>query len=380
MALCPDGRAAIFDLRALLETRGELPRHILTSHWEHAVESGELLGGCPTAETVRACETGKPRPADRVERAGKCVRRLNALTPKSCTHGFKDLLLELNDREPDGAVFRDGGIVAVVGHEPRLSQILTEITSSRHRPIERGQVVCVSAGRVEDLMVGRGSVDFRDPVVDHHEEGLREKIRSKASISTLFAGFTAAALFDLLVENMGRPVSTIVAVQATLLTAAVALFVASLYMYDRMSMPEGFWEREGGRSLAMRWLELAWGESVLKVLAPPRRWLRGGWSWAGAHLPRPITNGFARIGSTWNSVLKDRHAQREDDWRRQGPLFVYMVRTWRWVFGSGVLFAAAALVAMLIDSDHPGLQSAAIAVFIAVTAVYHRLRPRLGVD
>ena len=60
------------------------------------------------------------------------------------------------------------------------------------------------------------------------------------TVATLLGGFVFAALITVLVDS--RPSwewHRIVA--ALLLTSSLALFVASVYLFDQLSMPEGFW-------------------------------------------------------------------------------------------------------------------------------------------
>ncbi|NIT58116.1 MAG: hypothetical protein GWN00_18370, partial [Aliifodinibius sp.] len=87
---------------------------------------------------------------------------------------------------------------------------------------------------------GNARIEFRIPVNDFQEDKLRSKIQSKMSVSTFLAGFTFAALIGLLTKTSGD-FTILQMVSAIGLTFSLALFIAAIYMYDRLSMPEGFW-------------------------------------------------------------------------------------------------------------------------------------------
>jgi hypothetical protein len=82
----------------------------------------------------------------------------------------------------------------VVGHEPRLGQLIAEMTSTRIPPICRGGVVCVEAATLADITVGLGKVAWRWPVGDAGGVDLTEKLTSKMEVSGVLAGLTLATV------------------------------------------------------------------------------------------------------------------------------------------------------------------------------------------
>ena len=70
---------------------------------------------------------------------------------------------------------------------------------------------------------------------------LRDKITSKMTVATFLAGFTFAALLQLL-NDPTRFQSTPNRIAVISLTLALSLFVAAVYMYDRLSHAETFLE------------------------------------------------------------------------------------------------------------------------------------------
>jgi hypothetical protein len=186
-------------------------------------------------------------------------------------------------------------VVGVVGHEPRLSQLLTRMTSKRARPLERIEAVCLEADSFRALLQGGARLAFRLPVVAYQEAGLREKVRSKMTVAALLAGFAFAALSQVPIRAPSPASIPFQRMAVTCLTAAVGLFVAAVYIYDRLAMPEGFWvygDRPKGRQIRSR--------------------------------------GF-------------REARRQ-----HGPLYAHMVWTWNWVFTAGVALGIVAFFTLLL--------------------------------
>jgi phosphohistidine phosphatase len=238
-------------------------------------------------------------------------------------------------------------ITALVGHEPSLGQLLMALTSERHRPLAHGSAVCLSASTAKELLKGKGEVDFRWPVVDYQEHELREKIRSKAGVATFLAGFTFTALTVVLSRSGSLSWYDIIATVA--LTVSLALFVACIYIYDSLSMPEGFWIY-GARNRLHEFL-IRRLEPLTKRRALVRR-------------PRKEPKGEARDAKL----------------RRDGPLYVYMVRTWTIMFTPAVVFGLIGFVALLLSSHRVFIYVGASLGIVLVTALYFWARPDLGYD
>jgi hypothetical protein len=107
--------------------------------------------------------------------------------------GFDALL---DDLERQGRGLRSDDVVALIGHEPRLSQLFVQLTSRRGRPLSRGEVIALSAPSVAHFRIGRGTLEFRLPNRDDQEQGLAGKIGSMMTVSALLAGFTFTALLQ----------------------------------------------------------------------------------------------------------------------------------------------------------------------------------------
>ena len=187
-----------------------------------------------------------------------------------------------------------------------------------------GELVCVAADSFEHCLTGRGRIEFRYPVVNHGEEQLRGKIESKTTVSTFLAGFTATALIELLLK--GAPFSMSAGIAAVSLTGSLALFVAAVYMYDPLSMPEGFWVDED---------------------RPTFRWR----------------------GKTF-----------EKHFRANGPLYALMVWTWKYVFTPAVALGLLGFVMMLVSTGNSVILCGALLVLIGAGIWYLWFRPRLGTD
>src|SRR5205085_22988 len=132
-------------------------------------------------------------------------------------------------------------VIAIVGHEPRLGQLYTRLTGERSRPLAQGEVICLEADKFDEFLFGKGHLAFRWPFLNHGEEKLREKVHSKVEVSTFLAGFNFAVLVELLKHESTKNMNAFQITALLLFTVSLALFVAAIYMYDRLGMPEGFW-------------------------------------------------------------------------------------------------------------------------------------------
>jgi phosphohistidine phosphatase SixA/phage shock protein PspC (stress-responsive transcriptional regulator) len=298
-----EGRTEIANLAHILDEVGDTPTKCFSSKYKHANEAARLVLYARAAGPLQVVE-------------------LESLTPNSSLDGISAFLAETR-----GAI-DDGDVALIVGHEPRLGQLVAEMTSTRVPPICRGGVVCVEAPRLADIVVGRGKVTWRWPVGDAGGVDLTPKLTSKMQVSGVLAGLTLTSVAVLFATdpNMLQVIS------ALFLTLGAGLFVASLYIYDRLLMPAAF---------------------------------------------RPADGGGPSIGGN-------------------GLVHYHMVRAWQYVFSPGLAAAVIGYALMfasigadrraLPPQDAVALVSAywplalCVAVIIAVVLVYRKFRPRLGVD
>lgn len=304
MPLSEEGKKETEQRANLLLKLGLRPDLYFTSHFQHAEDTAKLL-------------------ADQLgDGAAENIKKLCALTPHSRTETFEEIIEEARSVQTDLSTAK---LVVFVGHEPRLSQLVTRLTSSRTRPFGRAELVSIAADSFAQLLSGHGKIEFRYPVVNHGEGELRGKIQSKTTVSTFLAGFTATALVELLRKD--PPFSMADEVAVVSLTGSLALFIAAVYMYDRLSMPEGFWVEED----------------------------------------RPISR--IRRGKTF-----------EENLRANGPLYALMIWTWNYVFTPAVALGLAGFVAMLISTGDSGLWGGAFLALVGAGMWYLLFRPRLGTD
>jgi phosphohistidine phosphatase SixA len=273
------------------------------------------------------------------------IMPVTALTPNTAETEFSVSAMRLEAAAlVDWARVRT---VVCIGHEPRLSQLAEMMTGQPTIRLDKGQLQVVEADSWGALDAGRGRLlGWRHhplPDLQASEPDLLPKIRSKVETSTLLAGFTFAVLVVLLTEpeywakllpGQGWPSgldgwrAAGIAAALFCLTLAALLFVVSVYMYDRLSMPQRYWDdpgRPGG----------------------PRQ-------------------------SRWPGFQKD-HDQH-------GLLFAYMIWIWRFVFSAGVL---AVLLGFFILVLHRGvwlIAALCLAAIVAAITFYTLFRPDLGVD
>jgi phosphohistidine phosphatase SixA len=304
MPLSQEGKLETERQANLLEKVDLRPEIYFTSHFQHAEDTGKLL-----ADRLGGGTTDR-------------VKKLCSLTPHSPTETFEEIVAEARSINVD---LETAKVILFIGHEPRLSQLLTRLTSSRRRPFSRPEFVCVAADSFEQFLTGQGKIEFSYPVVNHGEEQLRLKVQSKTAVSTFLAGFTATVLFELLLKEGALGISR--AIAAVSLTVSLALFIAAVYMYDRLSMPEGFWIDE----------------------------------------ERPSSQ--LRRGKAFEQHL-----------RTNGPLYALMIWTWDHIFTSAVAFGLVGFVTLLLSTGNSFLLAGAVAALIAVGIGYFLFRPKLGND
>jgi phosphohistidine phosphatase SixA len=316
------GREEVRDLAKALDELGIVPSSYLTSTKDHSSETATLLceeiSGGATAHVTEISQLDKMRPPLEVFKVARATGALH-----------------------------EGEATVMVGHEPSLGQLLIAFTSARHRPLAHGEAVCLSAATAHELLKGNGKVDFRWPVADYQERELREKIRSKVSVATFLAGFTFTALTAVLSRSVSLSWYDAVAIIA--LTFSLALFVACIYIYDSLSMPEGYW---------------FYGErSLLHEFA--------------IHNLGSLTNAHALL---WRTRSERKGEARDATLRRHGPLYAYMVSTWTILFTPAVLFGLIGFAGLLLSSHRILIDVGAGVGILLVTVLYLAARPDLGYD
>lgn len=255
-------------------------------------------------------------------------------------------------------------VVVVVGHEGHLSNLVTELTGARHRPIPRGGAVSVRGTDLATLLKGRGCIDFRFPVVDHQEKQLRPKVQSKLTVATFLAGFVSAALISTVFADRFSPARQGAAV---LLTMSLALFIVTVYLYDQLGMPEGFWL--GGRRRAVG----------RKLERHRERRLESRWIAA-----RDTVGPGPSRGDTWLTDERERRWARADEAilkaEQDGPLYTSMVATWQWVFTPGVICALLGFGLLIFDAGTSVTGIACAAVVLLALGWFTLRTPALGTD
>lgn len=218
--LSDEGKADARDLARKLKRVGLIPDFYFTSASRHAVITAQELMAELGADAVSPVE-------------------LDTLTPGQNDPRPADVVDALLDEALEkGAEYRGDTVLAVVGHEPRLSQALARMTSCRVHPLGDAEAVCVAGDDLSTFLKGRGSIQFRTTMSGAPEPQLRSKVASKTTVAALLAGFTATGLIEVVTAEGLTGWET---AAAGCLSAALSLFVACIFVYDQLSMPEGFW-------------------------------------------------------------------------------------------------------------------------------------------
>jgi phosphohistidine phosphatase SixA len=326
------GEHQIDCLVGALRARGVQPSVILSSDRPYAIQTRDRLA-----------QLAGPR--------GALINVSEPLNPDPGNPGGIEAVLAA--AEAKGVPLGDDDTLVLVGHEGRLSGLLVELTSQRSRPLERGGAVAVHGPDLASLLKGAGQVAFRYPVVDHQEAELRSKVKSKMTVATFLAGFVFAALVEIVLGGdfpPWRQVATII------LTLALALFVAAIYIYDELSMPEGFWQ-SGMRTAPRRWLShrrerhanerwrrIAEGQVDLASLSAPSGFVNRLRHQAGlSEDARRQELTALEADLKWFPIDEQRNRALADEdaaqARQDGPLYIYMVRTWNRIFTPAVVLA-----------------------------------------
>jgi phosphohistidine phosphatase SixA len=197
----------------------------------------------------------------------KTVYGLDALTPRSPTETLNQIIDEL---ETMAVNLKGAEKIAIVGHWPRLGQLFTRLTSEKIGPMECCGAICVEGSWI-DLLRGNGKTAFRTPVLVPDIEVLMDKVHRKMEVSVFLAAFTIPALIEVVKDakaemELGRAISAIA------LTLSLALYVAAVYLYDELAMPEEFWKGRPG-SKNRKFAEL------IRTNGPIYAYMTRGWTW-----------------------------------------------------------------------------------------------------
>jgi len=337
----------------ILIRHGARDSNVLSTHGEYqARTAAQALARCELRPTLYLSSTRLPAIqtrdliADALD-SNRAARRATseALTQKSATpERFENLLREL---EQQAIVLSPQDQVVLVGHEGRLSNLLTELTGERARPFEHGGLACVRADTTATLYKGKGVLEFRYPVVDHGEKDLQAKAQSKMGVASFLAGFVFAALIELLLNHADKAVLRAAAVALTL---ALAMFVGAIYVYDQISMPPGFWT-DGPRLLLPRYL------------ADRRE---------------------RRAEARWHKIEKELGPEAADEdiaaIGLDGPLFDSMVKASRFLFTPAVALSLIGFALIVADVHSSWVRVGAAVSVVAAVGCFLARRPSLGVD
>jgi hypothetical protein len=178
------------------------------------------------------------------------------------------------------------------------------------------------------------------------------------TVATFLAGFVFTALSAVLVLTPETWAAHRV-VAITALTAALALFVSAVYIYDQLSTPAGFWTDA----------------------EQPKPWWR-----------RLYERRERRLEEHWADLMRDaagdynHRARIADDapifhkTATDGPMYWLMVKTSRWVFTPAVVLALGGFVALLVGTEDARIWIGGV-VALAVGGTYAAFhRPDLGAD
>ncbi|GIE29450.1 hypothetical protein Ait01nite_024950 [Actinoplanes italicus] len=332
------GQRQMESLVTALSRRDIRPTAIVSSSKKHAVESAEKLSRGLLQEPLK-------------------VRNLDSLTPQSETPSDLDTFL----KELGGDDVPGEQTIVVVGHEGRLSDLLTELIGVRSRPFVAGGAVHVTSSGKAALLRGKGQVAYRYPTVDHQEDAIRTKAHSKMTVSVFLAGFVFTSLNFLLLEAEERSWDLVIATGA--LTGSLVLFIACVYIFDQLGTPAGF-ATDGEK---------------------PRRW----WKWWYDRRARKAEEKWEELTKEMNENTADHdarvRARAERDKlfardERDGPVYWQMVRTSRYVFTPAVFLALLGYASVVIGTGSVRLQLVAGAFLLTAILYAASRRPNLGAD
>jgi uncharacterized MAPEG superfamily protein len=189
-----------------------------------------------------------------------------------------------------------------------------------------------------------GSAVTADPQPGPHhawredDPELRAKVQSKTHVATFLAGFVFAALVEIL---MSEEKSAVLWLAALFLTAALGLFVTSIYLYDQLNMPSRYW----------------------------------------THIrDAPEASRLQRLGATLHErVLRREQARRPNTNLAYDRVYAHMVSTWMMVFTPALVCAVVGFMILLFRRDMI-LGVLGVSVLACTMLYYWTIRPRLTID
>ena len=192
--LTPEGEQSAGKIAKFLSELKLESIFILTSRWKHAQQTADLL----------ANGLGIPLPM---------IVNVDALTPEKkyeCSIEAVVKQAQIESLIGYAKDSTDNSVLVFVGHEPRLTQLATMMTSRRFPPLDRLECLCIDAENLLQLRLGRGKLQWRcksrgtkwlpRPVADTSKEELGPKLVSKMTVAALLAGFNFTALLELVKE------------------------------------------------------------------------------------------------------------------------------------------------------------------------------------
>jgi phosphohistidine phosphatase SixA len=333
------------------QVAGGLADHLRTQPGEAAIRIGEIWHGSykhvrQTAgifDSLLKTHLDAGPPAQLCESEGLDPETFWAAASKEGRQQFGVWLLErvqkLSEGEPKdhGESGAEAGIgearanaVLTIGHAPHLGWIAEKILR-RPQPIARAELLCIaiSDSRLDRLLRrDRWLMWAISTSDDQTMEALKEKIESKKRLAEVLGGLIIAilgVLLGFLLDAEQLPWD--IMVSAGLFFAALALYLATAYAYDRLLMPTRFWAE--------------------KAEIKDRRWL----------VQRPPSS------ATW-------------------VLYQNMIRVWNWLFTPATWAVVLGLLVLAHAVFQPGWIVAVI-VSLALLAFgwyYRRFRPTLGTE
>lgn len=261
---------------------------------------------------------------------------LEILNPGQYSPKWSTILQQLPLAAPS-VQLNDQSTIVLVGHHPGITNLLTAITSHKSRRIGRGEAILVK-GSLKDIARGRGNV-AQTFGTESTPESLRKKVELKMTVCTFLAGFTIPVLVELVKGTPQELLEIWRILPIIAFTFSLALFVAAVFAFDLLLMPNEYW---------------------------------------GAINPE-------------SRPKHDQQSQFARDYRLNGALYAYMVRTWTWFFEGGLAFILLGFFALLCKHSFgerllPGyrwsmsiLSGGALLAIIVVFVLYRCLRPRLGI-
>jgi len=214
--------------------------------------------------------------------------------------------------------------VAIIGHHPGITRLLKDLTGKPCRTIDRGEAVWI------EMEKGRGYVR-RTFGSTYSSELLRKKVELKMTVSTFLAGFTIPVLVEM-VKDRKEGFTPFQMLATILFTVAFCLFALAVFMYDELLMPNEYWG--------------------------------------------PV-----------DSKRQPKRASRSDfahNYRLNGRMYAYMVRTWSLFFTPGVVFTAFGFISLILGK-WPGenvgwVLLVSVLALLACPLAHWLWHPRLGVE